>query len=68
MVEMLSVQSSNIQAVGYDCGNLLVDFHNGRRYVYHGVSPELFHALLNAPSVGKFLDQYIKQYPCERLD
>ena len=69
MVDMVPVCSSNIQSVGYDQGNLLVDFKNGRRYVYHGVSLALFNGLVHAPSVGKFFDQSIKnRYPCDRLD
>jgi hypothetical protein len=56
MPEMTPVSSSNIAAVGYDeqAGELTVEFHSGQTYVYDGISPETYRALLQAPSIGSF--------------
>ncbi|MCE5327879.1 MAG: KTSC domain-containing protein [Planctomycetaceae bacterium] len=62
MVDMQSVESSNIQAIGYDeaAEELHVQFNNGTTYVYQKVPPELHASLMNAPSKGSFLNRQIK--------
>jgi hypothetical protein len=57
---MIAVSSSNLKAVDYDGGDLLVAFRNGTLYRYFSVPYELFWRLLNAASKGRFLAQYIK--------
>lgn len=67
-MEMYPLHSTNIDSAGYDQGNLIIQFTNGDRYVYHGISPELFRAFINAPSHGQFFHKFIKnEYPFDRL-
>jgi hypothetical protein len=62
MVEMQYVESSNIEAVGYDekAKELHVLFRSGATYVYHAVPSELHQELMSAPSKGSFLNRAIK--------
>lgn len=62
MPEMIPVKSSNIAAIGWEAtdeedgekfGTLTVQFTNGRTYAYSDVEEHQFHALRDAPSVGK---------------
>ena len=50
------------EAVGYDADtmSLHVWFISGTQYVYSDVPEELFHALLNADSVGSMLHREVK--------
>ena len=52
-MEMQSVKSSNVSAVGYDEENktLTVEFRSGGIYQYAGVPPEMYADLLEADSV-----------------
>ncbi|MEQ8935461.1 MAG: KTSC domain-containing protein [Amphiplicatus sp.] len=61
-MEMHSVDSSNIEAVGYDAESqtLQVEFKSGATYQYFDVTQELFDGLMIAPSVGKYLNDHIK--------
>jgi hypothetical protein len=64
------VQSSNLEAVGYDedTQTLRVWFLNGFVYDYSGVGQMEYEALRDAPSVGSYLHQNIKgQYPYEKV-
>lgn len=63
--EMISVESSQIEAVGHDEASsaLLVRFKNHSVYQYQNVGKELFQALLAAESVGKFFHAEIKKHP-----
>lgn len=62
MVEMQSVTSSNIDQIGYDKENneLHVRFKNGSLYIYEGVNEDHFVSMTTAESVGKYLNQHIK--------
>ena len=69
-VEMIQVSSSNISAIGYDSENEIVhvQFLNGSEYIYKGVPQHEFDGLLNAPSVGSYLNRNYKNiYPYERV-
>jgi hypothetical protein len=57
----IPVISSNIESVGYENGILEIRFHNGAIYQYIDVPEHLYHGLMNAPSKGTYLDQYIKK-------
>jgi hypothetical protein len=61
-MEMKPVQSSNIEAVGYDpdTQTLAVQFNGGGVYHYAGVSAEAHKALVEAPSVGGHFHQHIR--------
>jgi hypothetical protein len=58
----IPVSSSDIRSVGYDpsSSTLEVEFVSGGIYHYFDVPEHLYHGLLNAPSKGRFLHQYIK--------
>lgn len=62
MPDMIYVDSSNIEAVGYDdtSQELHVQFRKSGYYVYHQVPRQIFDDLLNAPSKGSFLNREIK--------
>lgn len=55
-------QSSNLKSFGYDSdtNDFTVTFKNNNKYVYSGVTNELFEAMKKAPSVGKFFIENIK--------
>jgi len=68
---MIPVSSSNISAIGYDNQNEIVhvNFLNGTEYIYKGVPQHDFDGLLNAPSVGSYLNRNFKNvYPYERVN
>jgi KTSC domain-containing protein len=61
---MLPVDSTSIEAVGYDeeVRELYVRFRLGRTYVYLDVAPSAYAAHLDAPSKGRYLNFEIKPY------
>lgn len=61
-VDYRIVSSSSIAAVGYDAraAILAIRFHNGAEYHYSRVPVELFTGLLNAPSVGTYYHQKVR--------
>lgn len=69
-MELLQVDSSNIQAVSYDeaASTLQVHFHNSRKYKYSKVPKWVFEDFLKAPSKGRFFAHVIKDgFECERV-
>lgn len=60
--EMVFVDSSNIEAIGYDDAQqeLHVQFLSGSTYVYAAVSEETFQELLRADSKGSFFNREVK--------
>lgn len=66
-VKFRSVDSSNVRAVGYDDSKQLlhVEFLNGGRYIYSNVPFEDYTALIEAPSIGRFLNaRIIPKFQC----
>ena len=63
MLQMILVSSSNVHSVGYDknTSTLYVKFHSGQTYAYYFVPEFHYTRLLNASSVGSYLDTYIKK-------
>lgn len=63
MPEMTYVDSSNIEAIGYDDNTqeLHVQFLSGGYYIYHDVPRQIFDNLMSAPSKGSFLNREIKR-------
>jgi hypothetical protein len=61
-MDMVSVSSSNIDAVGYDDNSetLQVAFKNGSVYQYFDVPEHVFASLRDASSVGGYLASNIK--------
>ncbi len=69
MPKIHDVDSSNVEAIGYDQDRqeLHVRFLQSGTYVYFGVGEALFHAFLRSASKGRFLDEQVKgQYPFDR--
>lgn len=67
-MNMIPVDSSNLESVGYDNGTLYVHFHSGGTYSYSGVPEPVYHELMNAASKGEYFSAYIKNsYPYQRL-
>lgn len=62
MPEMIYVDSSNIEAIGYDddAQELHVRFLSGVSYVYQGVPRQIFDDLMQAASKGSFLNREVK--------
>lgn len=69
--EMLPVQSSSVEAIGYDAKAraLYVRFLNmGRTYRYAGVTEKVYQELMQAESKGRFVNLRIKpNYSCAKL-
>jgi len=64
VAEMKSVQSSNIDAIGYDevASELLVRFKGKPTvYAYPGVTKETYDAVVSAPSVGAAFSALVKK-------
>lgn len=57
------VSSSTVDAVGYEdsSGTLGVRFLNGTEYEYFAVPKPTYLGLVNAASVGSYLDQNVKK-------
>jgi len=62
-MEMISVSSSNLAAVGYnyETATLRIQFLNGGIYDYYGVSSDVYEGLLEAGSKGQYFDRFIKK-------
>ncbi|WP_217805688.1 KTSC domain-containing protein [Roseovarius sp. A-2] len=56
------VDSSNVSAIGYDedSQTLQVEFNSGATYQYFDVPQQIFEGMLDAGSVGQYLNQYVK--------
>ena len=68
-MEMIPVVSSLLKAVGYDpeAQELSVEFKKGDTYVYRGVTQAVFHAMMEAQSIGHFFLRNIKSnYECTK--
>ncbi len=64
----VDVKSSNVEAVAYEPGTMLVRFTGGAVYRYIGVTVREHAALMAAPSKGAHLAQHIKgKFPTDRL-
>jgi hypothetical protein len=58
---MINVTSSSIAAVGFEDGTLAVRFHTSSTiYLHHGVSYEVYEALMNAYSKGSYYNEHIR--------
>lgn len=63
MPEMIFVDSSNVEAIGYDAATqeLHVRFvKSGETYVYYGVEEWLYQEFMQSDSKGSFLNTRIK--------
>ena len=62
MVDMQQVESSNIEAIGYDemAGELVVQFKTGRSYRYSDIDLDEYNGLMESESKGRYFAQNIK--------
>jgi len=62
MMNMKPVESSNIAEIGYDNEHnvLHVAFHTGSVYAYEDVPYQMYEDMLNAPSVGKYFNENVR--------
>ncbi len=72
MPRLRTVESASIDAVGYDDANeeLYLRFReSGDTYAYYGVEPEVYEELMQAGSMGRFVNLKIKgHYFYRKLD
>ncbi|MEO6602964.1 MAG: KTSC domain-containing protein [Polyangiaceae bacterium] len=56
------VESSSVASVGYDRAKceLEIEYLNGRTYRYLQVPPAAYRLLMQAPSVGEYVNRVIK--------
>jgi hypothetical protein len=69
-VRRTPVRSSHVASVGYDPASrvLEIGFHSGSVYQYFGVPPDVYRAILSAPSVGRYVRQHVAYaYPYVRV-
>jgi len=61
-MERTPVESKSVASVGYDSERfeLEVEFHNGRVYRYEQVPIAASRLLLQAPSVGEYINKVVK--------
>jgi len=59
-MNITSVNSSAIRAIGYDGYTLVVIFHNSGRYNHPGVPASVYRGLMNSSSKGSYYNQYIR--------
>lgn len=64
---MKEVKSSNIHAIGWKDGMLMVRFKNGTEYHYYDVPEDEHKKLMAAESVGKHFNQHIKGGPYRHM-
>ncbi len=62
MPEMIYVDSSNIEAIGYEdrSQELHVRFVSGASYIYYDVPRQIFDNLVEATSKGSFLNREVR--------
>jgi len=68
-MNMQSVKSSNIRAIGYESNTLRVEFASGAIYDYSDVPYATYSALMAAESIGKFFGQFVRStFKATRVD
>lgn len=62
---MTPVESSNIEALGYQAPTqtMTVKFKTGAVYHYQNVLPDTYQAILTAESVGSAFNKLVKAHP-----
>ena len=62
--KLVRVNSTSIHHVGYnpDMQRLLLDYEGGRLYEYFDVPDDLYVRLMNATSIGRFVNYAIKPH------
>ena len=71
LMDRTPVQSSSVTSVGYDSTHfeLEIEFRNGRTYRYRQVPPAVYRLLLQAPSIGQYVNRIVKpRFDAELVD
>ena len=69
MLNWIKVKSSVLSGVCYIDNTLYLQFNNERIYLYYNVPSSVYDHLCQAPSLGKYFNQYIKdKYEYKRLN
>jgi hypothetical protein len=68
-MEMVQIQSSNVNKIGYEDGILYVEFKNKSVYKYMNVPIDIYMRMAKADSIGSYIGAYIRpKFKCEKLD
>ncbi len=70
ITKMTPVHSESLRRIGYnpDTGQLYLTFVNGATYAYDEISPQLYAELMNAHSMGAFVNQHIRnRFPYRKV-
>lgn len=59
-MHMVSVSSSDLNSVGFEKGELYIQFNSGGLYVYSNVPEQVYRELLSASSHGRYFHTHIK--------
>lgn len=61
-MDMQNVDSTSISAIGYDedSETLQIEFKHGSSYQYFDVPAQLYDGLIQASSIGQFLNSQVK--------
>jgi len=59
-LDMKEVCSTNIKAVGYENGKLIIEFNTGGAYAYQDVPESVYLGFMVAGSKGGYYDAHIK--------
>ena len=59
-MNMIPVNYSNLEAVGYESGILYISFHHGGAYCYYDVPVHIYRELMQADSHGKYFHANIR--------
>jgi hypothetical protein len=60
-MDMISVDSEAVSAIGYENGTLSIAWRNGKTYTYQGVPVATYQGLMAAESKGKFIAAHIRK-------
>ena len=66
-MQMISVNSTAISAIGYESGNgrLVIQFRKGHSYTFCGVPLHIYEGLMSSGSKGSYYSTYIRdRYHC----
>ena len=59
-MELKEVNSSNIRKIGYENGDLYVEYKSGNTYIYKNIPQNLYESFMKAESKGKFMNAEVK--------
>ncbi len=62
MADLRDVYSSHVSRIGYEGGNLIVEWQNGKTSVYEGVPERLANEVMNSASIGSALQSIKKSF------